>query len=409
VTSAVRPDNEKGITGATVAVGVVAGAGEVWWEGCHRGSLALMPIRFTVGDTPFSARERDQLGADLEELGADERVLDAYEATLSVRSRLTRPGILRMLSGDQVKGAALVVVCRDSGTGLFAQPAARRAMQFGPPIWYWERTGVGTDSIACPGLVAPGVDREGFVAAAVSWLSRRYALGAIMERAGQSPALPHTTWPWVGVTTLSPDEGTRRQILGDHRNLERKVRRFANRGGTVQRLTGPMPDDLRSVLARGYALPRPPDPPFRELYEQIVDAHWSVDSEDLVHLVAHVGQEPVGYHSFLRSGRTLALLSGVFDRPEGGTHHAYENVLLDSIDLAVDLGCTRIEYGPAINAVKASLLDVEPTEIHFVSRIPGMTRAFAAVLPRTALAATGARGEADPSPIGPIARGPIPD
>jgi hypothetical protein len=348
-----------------------------------------MSIRFTVGDRPFSQRERAAFGADLEAMGADERVLDAYEATLSVRSRLTRPGIVRMLSGDEVQGAALVVICRDSGSGLFSQPAARRVMQWGPPIWYWERTGVGTDSVACPGLVGPGVSRSQFVTAAVAWLTRRYALGALMERRGNPPAQPHTTWPWVGVSTLTPGQGTRGDILAAHRNLGRKVRRYASRGGTVERITGPLPDELRPVLARGYSLPRPPDPPFRELYERMVGAHWSVPGDGLVHLVARVDDVPVGYHSFLRSGQTLCLLSGVFDRPSGGTHHAYENVLLDSIDLAVDLGCSRIEYGPAINAVKAALLDVEPTEIHFVSRIPGMTRAFAAVLPHTVLASAG--------------------
>jgi hypothetical protein len=94
----------------------------------------------------------------------------------------------------------------------------------------------------------------------------------------------------------------------------------------------------------------------------------------------------VGYHSFLRSGRTLCLLSGAFGRPEVGTHHAYENVLLDSIDLAVSLGCDRIDYGPAINEVKASLLDVQPTAIHFVSRIPGMVAGMRKLLPRTSLA-----------------------
>jgi hypothetical protein len=354
-----------------------------------------MSIRFTVGDMPFSARERHALGADLESLGADERILDAYEATVSARSRLTRPGILRMTSDGRLRGAALVVVCRDSGVGLFAQPAARRAMNAGPPIWYWERTGLGTDSVACPGLVAPGVDREEFAAAAVDWLSRRYVLGVLMERPGRPPALPHTTWPWVGVTALTPDAGTRARLLAGHRNLERKVRRFANRGGTIHRLAGPMPDDLRPELTRGYALPRPPDPPFRELYEQLVDSHWSIGSPDLVHLVARVGPTPVGYHSFLRTGRTLALLSGVFDRREGGTHHAYENVLLESVDLAVDLGCTRIEYGPAVNAVKSSMLDLEPSEIHFISRVPGIARAFGAVLPRTLLAT--ARGGGDPA------------
>jgi hypothetical protein len=75
-----------------------------------------------------------------------------------------------------------------------------------------------------------------------------------------------------------------------------------------------------------------------------------------------------------------------FYRPAVGTHHAYENVLLGSIDLATDLGCSRIEYGPAINEVKRSLLDVEASEIHFVSRIPGVVAGLRAMLPKTLLA-----------------------
>ncbi|MGB7980031.1 MAG: GNAT family N-acetyltransferase [Candidatus Nanopelagicales bacterium] len=210
-----------------------------------------------------------------------------------------------------------------------------------------------------------------------------------MQPAGSRTDQPHVVWPWIGVTSLNVDAGTRVRILDEHRNLARKVRRFTARGGRIERVHGPMPGRLRPAMLSGYALNRPPDPSFRELYEAMVAAHWSIPSNDLVHLVAYVGEVPVGYHSFLRSGRLLCLLSGVFDRPTVGTHHAYENVLLGSIDLAIDLGCSRIEYGAAINAVKSSLLDVQPTEIHFVSRIPGVVAGIRAMLPRTLLAVPG--------------------
>jgi hypothetical protein len=289
--------------------------------------------------------------------------------------------------GGELAGAALVVMCRDSGRALFAHEGLRRAMRLTPAIWYWERTGIGTDSVACPGFVAAGVDRDGFVTGAVRWLAGRHAMGSVMDSADPPTwGIPAVSWPWVGVTTLSPDASTRAELLAAHRNLGRKVRRFAAHGGRIDRLVGPMPAQLREVLIAGYAIERPPDPPFRELYESMVASHWSLRSEALVHLVAYIGEVPVGYHSFLRSGRTLCLLSGAFGRPAVGTHHAYENVLLESIDLALDLGCERIDYGPAINEVKSSLLDVQPTAVHFVSRVPGMVAGMRAVLPRTLLA-----------------------
>ena len=356
----------------------------------------MTAARFSLGREPLTARERSILAPDLEGLGADAAVLDGLAATLAVRSRLTSPAMLRMHVGSQLAGAALVVMCRDSGRSLFEHQGLRRAMTLSPAIWYWERTGLGTDGVACPGFVAPGVERAAFVAGAVRWLAGRHAMGSIMDGV-EAPIwdVPHVTWPWVGVTTLSPGPTTRADLVAAHRNLGRKVRRFAARGGRIERVTGPMPRGLHEALISGYAIERPPDPPFRELYESMVRSHWAIRSEDLVHLVAYVGEVPVGYHSFLRSGRTLCLLSGVFGRPDVGTHHAYENVLLDSIDLAVDLGCARIEYGPAINEVKTSLLDVEPTAVHFVSRVPGMVAGMRRLLPRTVLAA--ATGQA-PSP-----------
>lgn len=344
---------------------------------------------FVLDDRPFSAAERRALRPGLEDLAVDDRLLDLYEATVGVRSRHTRPLLLRAVDGGRLLGVAVVALCRDSGVSFFGDGPLRRAVRAGPPIWYWERVGLGTDGHAGPGVVAEGVRREAFAAAAVRHLARSHLLGVVVDAPQVPCTTPHVRWPGMGVSTVSAPGARRAQLLGEHRNLARKVRRFRARGGTVQRLDGPLPHRLRADLQRGYAQARPLNPPFRELYPAMVDAQWDLAGERLVHLVARLDGRPVGYHSYCVTGRRLVLLSGVFDRPAGGTAHAYENVLLDSLDLAAALDCTHVEFGGTVNDVKAVLLGRAPTELRFVSRFGPVRAGLARLLPRTRLGGLG--------------------
>lgn len=345
----------------------------------------MTPWQFELSGRPFSGEDRAALAPDLDSLGADESVLDVYDATLSAVSRLTRPRVLRAYAGEQLVGAAVVMLCRDGGSSFFSAPLARRATHPLPPIWYWERTGLATDGHSGPGLVTAGVDRQEFAERSVSWLRRRHLVGSVVEPADAPAMAGQVVTRGLGVSQVDVSARGSTAVLAEHRNLARKVRRFSSRGGRLEVRTGALPGWLADELITVYAVARPVNPPFVELYPQMVRAQWALTSDRLVHVVALIGDAPVGYHSFWRTGRRLALLSGAFGRPDDGNGHAYENVLLRSLDVAVELECSLLDFGPTVNAVKRSLLGTQPTELRFVSGVAPVRAAVRAMLPRTAL------------------------
>lgn len=353
----------------------------------RRRAGAPSPWRFTASTRPVDDAEAAALAADLDSLGAGSRLLDLYDTLLGVQSARTRPILLRGYRDATFAGAALVMRCRAYGSSFFDPGPLRTLLDAASvPIWYWERTSVGTDGHAGPGLVTAGVERHELVAAAQDWLSRHYLVGAVVE--------PDDGPPASGTVVRFPDAssldlqgpGAPARLLAAHSHLARKVRKFTNKGGRLEIVRGAVPAHLHAALLAGYAQPRPIDPPFRALYPRMVEATWALPGDDLVHVVASLGGRVVGYHSFAVLGRDMSCLSGAFDTTQGSTFHAYENVILDSARLGVELGCRTVHYGPAVNAVKRSLLQNAPARLRFVSRWPAVHAALRATLSRTRLA-----------------------
>lgn len=345
---------------------------------------------FTVTPTPFTRPEHELLAEDLVRQGSDPSLLEVLSATVGVSSRWTRPMVLRGFSPEgELRGAAVVFLCRDAGPSFGMPGLARSAVRRSPPIWYWERTSLGTDGHASPGLLVQGVERGEFRDQALRWLRRHQLLGVVVEPRTERPPHSSRSTRGLGVSTVSlvSLQGSgRATLLQQHRNLARKVRRFRSRGGTLRLIRGALPDDLREVLLTAYDLPRPLNPPFVELYPQMVRAHSALDSPAAWHVVAELDGVPVGYHSWWHSGHTLSLLSGAFSRRPGGTVHAYENVLLESMTLARDVGCRTVHLGPTVNGVKRALFDSDATELRFVSALPPLRWGVGLVLPHSALA-----------------------
>lgn len=357
-----------------------------------------MPARrwqFTLSDEPVTDRERHVLTSDLRLLGADDGLLDVWAATVATRSRRTHPLILRGRRDGAFAGLAVVLVCRSTGRSFATGGVARALDAPGLPVWYWERTSLGTDGHAGPGVVAPGVVREEWVDAALAWLSRRFVLGALIEPTDDEPpdgvrGVPGvvTDFPPTCVLDLRAD-GSAAALRDAHAHLRRKERKFANKGGSVERLSGPLPVSWQAPLVTGYAQVRALDPPFAEHYPAMVRATWALPATE--HLVARLGGRVVGYHSFAVTGVTMALLSGVFDTSAGSTFHAYENVLLAAAEVAADRGCDLVQLGPAMNPVKSSLASTSPARLRFVTRWPPVRAALRLALPHTRLAPTRVR------------------
>lgn len=349
--------------------------------------MATPMWNFSLTPTPFTQKERDLLTEDLVRSGSGPSLLEVLSATVGVRSRWTRPMVLRGFSPDgDLRGAAVVFLSRDAGPSFGMSGPARSAVRRLPSIWYWERTSLGTDGHATPGIVVDGVDRDEFRDQALRWLRRHQLLGVVVEPRTQRPPRSSRGSRGLGVSRVSLEGSGPAELLERHRNLSRKMRRFRHRGGTVQVIQGALPEDLREVLLAAYDVPRPLNPPFVELYPQMVRAHSALNSPAAWHVVAEMDGVPVGYHSWWHSGHTLSLLSGAFTRPPGGTVHAYENVLLESMTLARDVGCRTVHLGPTVNAVKRALFDSDATELRFVSALPPLRWGVGLVLPHSALA-----------------------
>ncbi len=341
---------------------------------------------FDVSPSPFTEKERDLLAEDLARLGSDVSLLDVLSSTVGVSSRWTRPMILRGRNPDgDLQGAAVVFLCRDAGPSFGMTGIARSAVRRAPSIWYWERTALGTDGHASPGLVVEGVSRDDFRDSALRWLRRHYILGSVVEPRTQRPPRASCCSRGLGVSRLNLAGAERVPLVARHRNLSRKQRRFDKRGGTLRVIQGALPTHLSEALLHVYDVPRPLNPPFVELYPHMVRAHSALNSRALWHVVAQIDGRPVGYHSWWHHGQTFSLLSGAFTRPAGGTAHAYENVLLASMALAQDLGCATAHLGPTVNTVKRAMFENESTELRFLSSLPPMRWGVGVALPRSAL------------------------
>jgi hypothetical protein len=341
---------------------------------------------FELSGRPFSQAERDLLAEDLLALGSDTSLLDVLSATVEVRSRWTQPQVLRGFGPDGgLRGAAVVFLCRDAGASFGFEGRLRSLVRRSPPIWFWERTGLGTDGHTCPGLVTAGVSRKELRHEALRWLRRHVALGTVIESRDEPRPPSSHVGVGPGVCRLDLAMGGASALVERHRNLPRKQRRYRAHGGSLRVQQGALPAALTEELLSAYAVPRPVNPPFVELYPRMVRAHSAMDAPQLWHVVADIDGAPVGYHSWWHSGTSFSLLSGAFTRPTGGTSHAYENVLLASVDLAHDLGCRTLHLGPTVNAAKRSLFDSSPTDLRFVSALPPVRWGVAAVLPRSAL------------------------
>jgi len=347
------------------------------------------PLHFTFDRRPLDAHERRPFNDDLASLGFDDRLLQVLNGLVSTGTRDDIPHVLRGMRDGQLVFAAHPIVCRRMMRTFFPNRVGALLDLLPVPTVHWTRHDPGVDLSGSPGFVARGEDRPTAVSAAIAFLTRRFVSVSLLEDAAE-----HRPGACVEVAMTDTGRhdvatGAIDALFGTHAHLRRKVAKFRNKGGTIDCIEGPLTEADRVAVLRCIRHAQEAGMlrlPFQGNYIHMVDWATRADVPGLVHLVARLDGEPVGYHAFLESGAGVTCLSGGFDRTRGSTYHAYENVLLEAMRRAEARGATRVCFGPVTNPSKAALMTgSRPLVARIYSRMPPMRWLVDAIVPWSAM------------------------
>lgn len=336
-------------------------------------------LHFTLSRELVTEAEKAILVDDLAHWGLDNRVWSIWNMLLQTGSKMVRPMMVRGYAGSgRLAGVALIEHCSHTGKSLFANPVLAFLIDHPSfPIFYWERTGLLTDGHANPGFVAAGQDRHDFFLQAVAFLQKKYIQGCVVDFADADGgknyvATPFTNAGWIDLRGLNKAD----DLYASSKNFRRKIRKFANKGGTIETIRGPLPPEMQAAaLACMHSNPLSLLAAFQDNYDNMIRASLTAPNPNIVHFVARLEGEIVGYHTFAIVGQRLACLSGAFDRTRHTNFHAYENVLLTCLEFALAERLSGVETGPIVNPTKDKMVPGQrATEIRFYSRWTPMRR-----------------------------------
>ena len=360
-------------------------------------SIDSLQLTFNTSQEPLTPSEQVHFQLDLQRLGLDATTWDILNGSIATMTPNSRPKILRAYAEHRLVGVAYFMECHRIYQYLLPQVWLGKLLDTIPiPMFFWVRYSNLVDSITNPGFVADGIDREYFIQGAIAYLKTQYLYGGVLDIATTGQARDGSViFPFcdAGIIEIQ-DEQCLDRYYQQHKNLRRKVNKFNNKNGRIEILTGPMPDNISH---RAADILNSLDPlilaPFQDNYTAM--ALRACQDAKTVHILAWIEEQIVGYQSFAISGQVLHCLSGAFDRTMTRTYHAYENIILASIDYAIAQKLQRIEYGPILNPTKVSMMShYRPCEQQYYSRFGILRQVFKVLIPRTRLA---------PSVLGPYA------
>jgi hypothetical protein len=137
--------------------------------------------------------------------------------------------------------------------------------------------------------------------------------------------------------------------LKKHKRLRRHLRGFSKAGGTIRVHEGPVDAQMAEAFSQcvdstyKYHGRRFPLNPFRR-YASETCPPFFMNFQDAVHIYAEIDGQIVGCQSFVAHPDRLELSEGGFLRNRKN-HHAYEAIIVASIDYAIDHGLDSVSYG----------------------------------------------------------------
>ena len=347
-------------------------------------------FEMTLDDRMLSLEERGVFAGYLSRHGLDGAIWDVFECFTQVGSRRTKPRVLRAYDGDRLVAAAFMARCGAWSGAVFGNRMLQQGLDLvGIPAYIWIRVGFCAEVLANPGFVADGYDEDKVVGAMIAYL-RRHAYGTIIVDHAENERMHSTPmkYPYVrdGVIPLAGMR-TAQDYVDQHRNIKRKVKAFTNKGGTIEVVRGALPETLfenlgrcmKATVARSVI-----HAPFQDSFVDVTARTCQCPSENLVHFIAWMNGDMLGYHTFVQTGRGLRMLHGAFDRERPTTHHSYENIIIDTVRFAIEHGLEAVYFGPVMNETKRRMMaQFGQSTLHFYSNTWIIRALFPLIFPHS--------------------------
>ncbi|WKN30925.1 GNAT family N-acetyltransferase [Porifericola rhodea] len=345
-------------------------------------------LRFTLDRKAITPKEQMLFNTFLYDKQWDETVWLILNGILRTSTLYTIPKILRAYYDNLLVGVAYIIECKKPALSFFNNPLASLVNAPQIPMYLWTRNGIMVDSNTNTGFVSEEIDLYSFYQQAIAYLNRRYLYGLVLESSKERPATDYTFSPLCDCGCLKVDAYTPVElVLAKHKNLRKKKRKFENKGGKISSINGALDQEtLNKAIHYLSTLRLQIQTPYQDNYVNMARQSSSYEHDNIVHFIASLEGEMVGYHSFVRCQNSMHCLSGAFDRGRKSNYHAYENMILESMRYAHQNNIHTIHYGPILNPTKASLMDTtEDWEMRFYSRFATLRNALKMITPYSKL------------------------
>lgn len=230
------------------------------------------------------------------------------------------------------------------------------------PIYVWVRQGVCADILSNPGFVADGFDYKQTISSILEYLRKISPCLTVIDSAENAFLHQGTKvfpYPKDGVITLE-GMGDIEEYLNIHSNLKKKVRKFTKDGGIIETRNGAFNKEMLDVIEKCILATMSKSvirTPFQDHFPTMILQTCYLNSDRMVHFIARMNQQFLGYHSFIHTGSSLRLVHGAFDRTLDTTQHSYENIMTAATDYAIRRGLKTVYFGPVMNETKNRLMN----------------------------------------------------
>ena len=171
-------------------------------------------------------------------------------------------------------------------------------------------------------------------------------------------------------------------FLARHRCLRRHLKKFAKAGGAVYIKEGPLDPELAEQFSEcvitTYRHHAGKKAKYFENYAANTCLNFYMNCEDAVHFYTEEDGLITGCQTFVRHGDYLELSEGGFHR-DRNTHHAYDAIIAETVEYAIQHGLKKVSYGMILNQTKDRYMekaDREPVYLLIAYSKPWKFRIF---------------------------------